>query len=169
MPVIRVHLNSFVYERINGPPKRSIKVSTWNHMPKMTIHGVDKKSFAMLVPVVPPGICGAMHDNLKKLPLWMIAPNSSSQRNSLFIQHSRSAYITRTRSSTPSIKPPVRPPPQSICKVMIVTLCHCKTVKNHLRFTIRNIIAITIWNKKKLWWAHRPNPTRLHFNTSEHL
>ena len=169
MPMIRMHLNSLIDQRINRPPKRSIKVSTGNHMPKVTIHGIDEKPFAMLVPVVPPGICRAMHNNLKKIPLGMVAPDPSPQRNPILIHRPRHTYIARTRSPTPSIKPPVRPPPQSICKVMIVTLCHCKPIKNHLWFTIRDIIAITVWNKKKLWWAHCPNPTRLNFDTGKHL
>src|SRR5262245_61267869 len=52
-------------------------------VPEMSVGGVDKEQFAMLVPIVAPGIGRAVADHFDNLTHGMIAPDCAAQRRPL--------------------------------------------------------------------------------------
>ena len=48
-----------------------------NDVPEMADDGVDEKQLAVFIPVVTPGIRGAVADDLKLFALGMIAPDAA--------------------------------------------------------------------------------------------
>src|SRR5437867_12790213 len=93
---------------------RADEVRAGEVVPEMAVHGVDEKQFAVLVPIVAPGISGARTERLHYLPLRVITPDRAAQWNALLGGRARHTHLARTRRATAAIKPAVRAESQAV-------------------------------------------------------
>ena len=81
MPVVRDHLQRLKHHRVRAHRVRPSAMPAGDHLPQVTVHGVDKKAITPGIPIVPPGIGGPVAQRFKHLPPRMKAPNPSGQRD----------------------------------------------------------------------------------------
>src|SRR5205814_4227609 len=106
----------------------------------MSIHGIDEKEFAVLVPIVPPRIGGAGADCFHDFAPWMITPNRAAQGNALFRRRPRHAHLAGTRCAAASIKPAVRAKTQAVGESVMIVQRASEAVENHFRRAVRHTV-----------------------------
>src|SRR4030095_10279936 len=106
-------------------------VSSGDHVPEMPVHRVGEEHLAVPVPIAAPGMGGPMTKRFENLSLRMIAPDSTRDRNALFIRSSGRADKPRRRCSASSVEPAIWSPTQTIGKVVIVFRRHREAVEHH--------------------------------------
>ena len=83
VPVVGVLVNQRVSAGIRVDRVRANEVRAGKFMPEMAVDSIDEKKFAVLVPIVAPGIRGAGADCFHNLALRVITPNRAAQRDAL--------------------------------------------------------------------------------------
>jgi len=77
--VVGVRRERVGHERMRLDGVRSGVVRSGEETPQVAVDGVDEKPLATVVPVVAPGVGGAVADRFEHLPLRMVAPHSTTQ------------------------------------------------------------------------------------------
>src|SRR5206468_1726030 len=107
VPVVGVLVNQRVSAGIRVDRVGTDKMRSRKLMPKMAVYRVNEKQFAVLVPIVAPGIGRAGTDCLHNFALRVITPDRATQRDALLRRRARQAHFARARRTTAAIKPPV--------------------------------------------------------------
>ena len=169
MKVVRVSIDSLKNERVRISSETLGEVRTVNPVPKVIVYGVNEKQFAVLIPVMPPRIGRSVSERFEDFSRRVVAPDSAFDRDAISIRSARNPHPPRTRMAATTVEPAVRPPAKAIGKIVITRQANFKSVENHFRFPVRDIIPVFVGDKEQLWRAHQPDPTTPHLNTGEHL
>src|SRR5689334_20646204 len=114
-------------------------------MPEMPGDGVDEEALAIRIPIMPPGIGGAIGEHLHNFALGMIPPKPAFDRHAQLIRRAGHTEPPRAGMTAATVKPAIRPPAQAVGEVMVVGLRHGEAIKHHLGWTIGHIVSIFVW------------------------
>ena len=140
-----------------------------DHVPEVSVDSVDVEKFAVFIPIVSPGIGGAVGEDFEGLAVGMKTPDASFDRNALGFGRPGNADIAGAGTAAASVKPTIGAPAEAVGKVVVVVLGDGKAIEDDFGFAIGNIVLIAVGDEEELWRAHGPNPTASQFDTGEHL
>ena len=118
--MVCVHLYRLIHKPTGTERVRPPVVGSWNDLPEVAVDGVDKKSFTMPVPVVAPGVGGAVADRLKLFPVWVVTPDATANRHLIRRGIVGTLDESGGRSTAAAIQPPVGTKPQAVGKVVMI-------------------------------------------------
>ena len=146
-----------------------VQVRAGHEVPEMAGDGVDEEQFALLVPVVAPGVGGAVGEHLNPLTFRMEAPEAALHRQTLRLGRPRHAQAGRAGMAAAAVQPAVGPPAQAVGEVVVVVLGDGEAVEHHLRRPVGPVVAVSIGQEQQLRRAEQPDPAPADFNAGEHL
>ena len=115
-------------------------------VPQVPDHRIDEKEFAVLIPIVPPGICRPLAHYLEQLSRRMVAPDGSIDFCPLLSGVPWFPDREPARIPMPAIKPTVRSPFQTVHNVMPHGIV-IPPIEQDFWWTIRHVIAVAIRNE----------------------
>ena len=156
-----------VDQRIRGV--RIHEMRSVDEMPEMAGDRIDEKHLSIRVPIVSPGICRAVGEDLDEAFVRVIAPDPALHRDALFGGSAWHSEITRTGMTAPPVEPAIRRETETVGEVVIVRLGHGESVEHHLGRAVGNIVTVGIGDEQQLRRTHQPDPAAPHLDARQHL
>ncbi len=169
VPVVGVHLDGFKDELVGRRREGTVEVRTGDHVPEVAVDGVDEEEFAVLVPVVAPGIGGAVAEDLEGFAVGVKAPDATFDGNALFQGRAGLSDVARTRATAATVKPTVGSPAEAIGEVVVVVFGDGEAIEDDFGFAIGDVVLIAVGDEEELRRAHHPNAAASEFDAREHL
>ena len=93
---------------------RTNEVRASDAVPELAVDGVDKKEFAVLIPVMAPRIGAAAAQDLDGFALRMVAPDRAAHRNALFGRSAGHTEFARARRAAAPVEPAIGAEAQAV-------------------------------------------------------
>src|SRR3954471_14258737 len=119
MPVVCVLVDEGIGARVGIEGMRADEMCAGELVPKVTVDGVDEEEFAMLVPIVSPGISRAGAECFHHFPGGMITPHRSAQRDPLLWRRPWYAHLPEAGGAAAPVQPAVRAKAQAIRECVV--------------------------------------------------
>ena len=151
VPMVMVSglINEPIAERSEVLAVHSLVVCARNTLPEVTDDGVDEEELAVLIPVVPPGICAALADDLEEFFRGMITPDGAIQFCARAIRRARFADGGSRLDAMASVEPAVGPPFEAVQDIMTNDVV-IPAVEQDFRRPVGNIIAVAIGDENEI-------------------
>ena len=157
MPVVGVHVNEFIGVRIGIERAVPRVMRPGDDLPEVAVDRVDEEAVAEGVPVVAPGVCGAVGEHLEPARSRRVSPDAPFEPHPLHLRGARLADAAGAGAAAATIEPAVGAEPQPIGKVVVVLRRHLEAVEHHLRRAIGNVVAVAIGHEEQSRRAQEPD------------
>ena len=114
VPMVGVHLDGLVDEGVGGAAEGAVEVTAGNHVPEVAVDGVDEEEFAVLVPVVTPGVGGAVAEDFEGFACGVEAPNAATEGDAFRFGRAREADIPRAGATATAVEPAIGSPAEAV-------------------------------------------------------
>ena len=128
-------------------------------MPEMADHRIDEKSITISIPIKSPRVGPPSRNHLEDLFSRVITPNPTVDGNALACRGIGRTNKRSCSDAMPAVQPAIWPPSKTVDNIMPDAVV-IKPIENDLGFTIGFIIAIAIWNEKKIRRTKHPDATK---------
>ena len=169
VPVVRVLVDERVGARVRIDRVRTDEVRAGEVVPEMAVDRVNEEQFAVLVPIVPPGVGGAAAQCLHHLAPRVVTPDRAAHRNASFRGRARHADFTRTRGAAAAVEPAVGAETQAVGEVVVILRRNGETVENDFGRAVRHIVTVSVGDKKHLRRTHDPHAAASDLDARKHL
>jgi len=169
VPMVGVHLDGLEDELVWRGGEGAVEVSAGDHVPKVAVDGIDVKKLAVFVPIVAPGIGGAMGEDFEGFAVGMKSPDAAFNGDALRVGRTRDTDITGAGSAAATVKPAVGSPAESIGKIVVVVPGDGEAIEDDFGLAIGDVVAIAIRNEEELRRTHCPDAAASEFDAGEHL
>ena len=169
VPVVGVHVEPLIDAGVWVGAEVLQEVRARNVVPEVAVDGVDEEQFAVLVPVVPPWVGGAVAEDFDDFAPRMVAKNSTLHRLAICLGGPWFSDIAGARVAAAPIEPTVWSPAQAVGEVVVIVFGDGEAVEHDLGLPVWDVVAIGIWDEQQLRWAHQPDPAVPDLDTGEHL
>lgn len=167
--VVRVVVNLFVDVRVGIEEEGAREVSAGNHVPEVTVDGVDEEEIVQVVPVVAPRVGRAVTKHFESAGAGVETPDASVEGNARCVWGAGSANAAGARAAASPVEPAVRPEADSVCKVVVAVAGDGEAVENGLRFRVWLVVVVAVWDEEQLGWANGPDAVLRDFDSGQAL
>jgi hypothetical protein len=147
----------------------AVVVDPGDHVPEVAVDGVDKKEFAVFIPVVSPGIGGAVAEDFDGFAGGMEAPDAALDGDALVLGGAGLADLAGAGAAAATVEPAAGSEAETVGEVVVVVLSDGETIEDDLRLGVGDVVAVFIGDEEELGRAHRPEAAASGFDAGEPL
>ena len=167
--MIGVLINQSVGVRVHIVAVHELEMRSRNRVPEVADDRVDEEGFAHRVPVVAPGIRGALAHGFDDVAGGMIAPDAAVHPHTLGFRRAGPADTRGVGNADAAPKPAIRPPAEAVGEGVVVAAGDVKPIEQHLGFAVGNIVVIVIGDEQQARWAQQKHAAQANLDAGENL
>ena len=124
----------------------ALEMRTGHDVPEVADHAIGDEHLPVVIEIQPPGIGGAVGDDLELPRRRVVAPDTAVHRRALIQGDAGLAHADGRLNSVVAVEPTIRSPCEAVDNGM--SRLDVEAVENDLRWAVGNIVAVFIGNEQ---------------------